>query len=114
MEFVSTFELKLKPFVTKAGDTLWTDNPKAFPIDGAIYIPNFLNENEQRKTLEIIDGNPFQQVIRRRQQFYGPTYYHTTHNLSEIQPIEQQNDKHSLDFKQLDFITQKFYDTKCM
>eukprot|EP00494_Astrolonche_serrata_P025811 UN26072 len=60
--------------------------PSVLPIEGLYYDPNFLTKVEQKELIDIIDSNPFQKFIRRRQQFYGKTYYHTTHNLSGIQP----------------------------
>jgi alkylated DNA repair dioxygenase AlkB len=55
-------------------------------IDGLTYISNFLTQEEHDKLLDIIDSNPFSTAIHRRQQFYGETYYHTTHDLPAIQP----------------------------
>jgi len=57
-------------------------------VEGLVYIPNFLTQEEHDRLLELIDGNEFSTVIHRRQQFYGETYYHTTHNLARIQPVD--------------------------
>lgn len=113
MEFVSTFSLNLKAVKTNDNDILWVDNPGTFPIDGAIYIPNFLTVEEEEKLVSIFDSNPYQQVIRRRQQFYGPTYYHTTHHLKCIQPTDDREDGYSLDFGSLKWLIDKLFDPKC-
>ena len=55
-------------------------------IDGWSYLPNFLSSEQQTKLIDLIDSKPWSSVIHRRQQFWGPVYYHTTHDLVEIQP----------------------------
>eukprot|EP01084_Bolivina_argentea_P031450 58208_1 len=113
MEFVSpNFSLDLKPYKTKTGDIMWVDDPSALPIKGAIYIPNFITSEEEQKLVNIFDSHPYQQVIRRRQQFYGPVYYHTTHNLKTIQPTNDKQNTHSLNFNELQWLINKFFDKK--
>ena len=114
MDYVNqNFSLDLKPYKTETGDTMWVDDPSALPIKGAIYIPNFISVEEESKLIKIFDSHPYQHVIRRRQQFYGPTYYHTTHNLKSIQPEDSKQDQHSLDLNELQWLIDKFFDTKC-
>jgi alkylated DNA repair protein alkB family protein 8 len=67
-------------------DKAIVDRQELLPIDGLYYFPNFLNEEEQKELLEIIDSRPFCSVIHRRQQFYGDVYYHTTHDVTSLQP----------------------------
>lgn len=111
MEFVSpNFSLNLKPFKTEKGDIMWVDNLSALPIKGAIYIPNFISIQEEKKILNIFDSHQYQKIIRRRQQFYGPTYYHTTHNLKSIQPINKNEDKYSLNINKFKWLIDKFFD----
>jgi alkylated DNA repair dioxygenase AlkB len=78
----------------------------AFFLDGFTYMPEFLTVEEHDQLLKIIDGNPFSNAIHRRQQFYGETYYHTTHDLPSIQPLfdastalqtEQQEEKEEVE-----------------
>ncbi|KAI8909555.1 hypothetical protein EDD86DRAFT_205700 [Gorgonomyces haynaldii] len=66
---------------------IFCTNPEQMP-QGLDYIPNFLSEQEQRDLLELVYSQPFVKVIKRRQQFYGPVYYHTTPNIASIQPKE--------------------------
>lgn len=109
-EFVNdNFSITWHPIKTPNNDIVWVDNPDVWPIIGATYIPNFLSHEQATALLEQLDKNPYQQIIRRRQQFYGPTYYHTTHDLIDIQPTGNQQFVHSLDFKQLDWLVEMFY-----
>eukprot|EP00834_Sanchytrium_tribonematis_P003865 NODE_166_length_14584_cov_1.124750.p8 type:complete len:242 gc:universal NODE_166_length_14584_cov_1.124750:6805-7530(+) len=82
---------------------------KAFelPVPGLFYIPEFLTEAEQQNIVQILDSNEWEKVIRRRQQFYGKQYYHTTHNLTAIQP---KDDLESLKIDQFDFLIKKITD----
>ena len=58
--------------------------------------------------MEIIDKNNWRKDIRRRQQHYGMLYYHTRHNLSEIQneKIEEIKDE-VFDLQQLGLVIKK-------
>ena len=71
-------------------ENFYTTNPQVFPIKGMSYIPNFLDEQEQQELWDLIYQFPFTNIIRRRQQFYGDVYYHTTPNLSALQPKNQE------------------------
>lgn len=54
------------------------------------YYPNFLSAEEQRQVLDVLDadgGSRWCKVFRRRQQYYGETYYHTTQNSAAVQPL---------------------------
>ena len=65
---------------------LYVTDLTPFPIDGLSYYENFLSDEEQAKIIDIVDSNPWVKVIRRRQQFYGEVYYHTTSESTELQP----------------------------
>lgn len=113
MEFVSpNFSLDLKSVKTEKGDIMWVDDPSALPIPGAIYIPNFISIEEEKEIISTFDSHPYQKVIRRRQQFYGPTYYHTTHDLKSIQPTNDKQDKYSLDMNEFKWLIDKFFNLK--
>jgi len=64
--------------------------PRVHPstIAGLHYVSNFLSQHEQNRIMDIIDSRPFANAIHRRQQFYGETYYHTTHHLAVAQPVD--------------------------
>lgn len=61
-------------------------NPEALPIPGMLYVPNFLTLAEQTTLLQTIDSFPYMKQIHRRQQMYGEVYYHTTHDIPQLQP----------------------------
>ena len=61
-------------------------HPPSSPISGIKYYANFLSSSDHARILEIVDGNPWRKVIKRRQQFYGEVYYHTTRENTELQP----------------------------
>lgn len=57
-------------------------NPAAPPVaaaipEGFLYVPNVFTKEEQRRILRTIDEHEYSHAIHRRQQFYGPVYYHT-------------------------------------
>jgi alkylated DNA repair dioxygenase AlkB len=72
-----------------------TTNAKAFPIDGMTYIPNFLSEKDQDLIWNMCYEHSWSNAIHRRQQFWGPVYFHTTQDLSAIQP-EQSTNAHDI------------------
>lgn len=83
------------------------DSPK-IDIDGLDYYPNYVTEEEEKELLRIIDNNPWNADIRRRQQHYGYVYYHTRHNLPTVQPSEQNNENpHLLPLSAFDFLQQR-------
>ena len=100
-EYVSTFELKWSPVLQDCGEKLWTDKPKDFPIEGVTYIPNFLSLDEATELVNTLDSKPYEKVILRKQQFWGPTYYHTTQDIKSIQPEEGKEGGKSLNFDEL-------------
>jgi len=55
---------------------------------GFAYLPDFINPDEKRKLLAIIESHEWDHTIRRRQQHYGLTYYQTSHHLSHLQPVD--------------------------
>jgi alkylated DNA repair dioxygenase AlkB len=59
-------------------------------IHGLEYLPNFITEQEEKQIVNIIDQNEWIHAIRRRTQYYGPVYYHTRHQLPELQPAQLQ------------------------
>jgi alkylated DNA repair protein alkB family protein 8 len=56
-------------------------------INGLFYFREFLSLKEQEELLKMIRSQPWQQIIARRQQFYGQVYYHTSHKNKRLQPI---------------------------
>eukprot|EP00934_Nitzschia_sp_Nitz4_P004889 Nitzschia sp. Nitz4//scaffold96_size78090//58750//60890//NITZ4_005502-RA/size78090-processed-gene-0.32-mRNA-1//1//CDS//3329560597//4879//frame0 len=64
------------------------DQGNPVEIDGLEYYPNFFSEDEQEKLLDVVYKNPWEQIIARRQQFYGQVYYHTSQKLKLLQPDE--------------------------
>jgi alkylated DNA repair dioxygenase AlkB len=75
------------------------------PVSGLVYIPNFITDEEHDILWNIIYSNPFTQLIHRRQQFYGETYYHTTHDVKALQPVGESINH--LDIKQFSFVIEK-------
>eukprot|EP00929_Paragymnodinium_shiwhaense_P084051 TRINITY_DN44924_c0_g2_i2.p1 TRINITY_DN44924_c0_g2~~TRINITY_DN44924_c0_g2_i2.p1 ORF type:complete len:757 (-),score=102.71 TRINITY_DN44924_c0_g2_i2:184-2454(-) len=53
---------------------------------GLRYYPEFLTEAEEQRLMDVLDSQPWSTVLRRRQQFYGEVYYHTTRTMAAIQP----------------------------
>ncbi|GMI21602.1 hypothetical protein TrCOL_g7407 [Triparma columacea] len=47
-------------------------------LSGLSYHPDFLTPAEADLCMRIVDGNRWVEEIKRRQQFYGDVYYHTT------------------------------------
>lgn len=88
----------IHPVITPQGYTLYTTNPSVFPLDGLYYIPNFLTKPECEKLVHLVDSNPFCTALHRRQQFYGQVYFHTSHDLTALQPKNS-----DLDIKKKDF-----------
>eukprot|EP00835_Amoeboradix_gromovi_P004085 NODE_299_length_11430_cov_0.261054.p6 type:complete len:237 gc:universal NODE_299_length_11430_cov_0.261054:1377-2087(+) len=80
---------------------------RKLPIPGLFYIPNFITKEEEKNVVSILDANEWQKVIRRRQQFWGVKYYHTTHNISTIQPVESCE---SLDMRKFSWLLEKITD----
>ena len=76
-------------------------------IDGLTYIPNFLSDEEQIKLVNLIDSNPFSTVIHRRQQYYGEVYYHTSKDVSEIQPSEEEQHIGALPLQDMQWLIDK-------
>ncbi|KAI9193262.1 uncharacterized protein BJ171DRAFT_587943 [Polychytrium aggregatum] len=66
-------------------------NPIAIP--GLHYIPNAITEEQEQQIFRIVDSRPYSTTIHRRQQFYGERYYHTTHDLTALQPMTEQQAK---------------------
>jgi hypothetical protein len=46
-------------------------------ITGCSLIHDFITITEQDEIIEIIDGNNWSNVLKRRQQFYGKVYFYT-------------------------------------
>jgi len=61
-------------------------------ITGLHYLPDFITAEEEQQIVSHIDSRHWSQCIHRRQQYYGQTYYHTTHDLTRIQPVYTDND----------------------
>jgi alkylated DNA repair dioxygenase AlkB len=56
---------------------------------GLVYVEDFLTEEEQELVLKIVEENGFDQHVHRRQQFFGPKYYHTPQSYrDELQPVD--------------------------
>lgn len=56
-------------------------------INGLYYMDNFITQSESDDILKLIDAREWSLHVDRRQQFFGETYYHTLHDLPEIQPV---------------------------
>ena len=56
------------------------------PIQGLLYYPSFLTPSESERVMGIVDVNGWSREIKRRQQFYGVVYYHTTRDYKKLQP----------------------------
>jgi alkylated DNA repair dioxygenase AlkB len=82
-------EIDWKSVEMPGGYRLYASRDDLFPIDGLTYIPDFLSKEEQERAIATVDVHPFEHVISRRQQFWGEVYYHTTHDLTAIQPTEK-------------------------
>lgn len=54
---------------------------------GVRYFPAFLTESDERRIMEIVDSRRWSTVFRRRQQFYGEIYYHTSGAVPAVQPV---------------------------
>eukprot|EP00461_Guttulinopsis_vulgaris_P009405 UN09473 len=56
---------------------------------GFVYVEDFLSPEEQQRVIDIIEYNGFDQHVHRRQQFFGPTYYHTPQSYrAALQPVD--------------------------
>ncbi|KAJ3286971.1 hypothetical protein HDU79_006097 [Rhizoclosmatium sp. JEL0117] len=54
---------------------------------GLWYVPDVLSLAQESRILQTISETPFDESsIRRRLQFHGEVYYHTTHDLTSLQP----------------------------
>ena len=104
---------------TLNNNRVYVSNPSVLPISGFRYYKNFLNNDDVEKIMNILDSNPWRTAVRRRQQFYGEIYYHTIHDVAEIQPKfdANNNTKESskkasnidLDMSPFQFLIDKFY-----
>ena len=78
---------------TMKSNRVYVSNPSVLPISGFRYYQNFLTDDDVTKIMNILDSNPWRNAVRRRQQFYGEIYYHTIHDVAEIQPtFDNSND----------------------
>jgi alkylated DNA repair dioxygenase AlkB len=63
-------------------------------LPGLRYIPNFVTEEEENEILDLIEHRRWFTALKgRRQQHYGIVYYHTRHNLAELQPTQHEDDQ---------------------
>ena len=76
-------------------------------IPGLLYLPEFVTKREQQEILKLIYSKEWSTVLHRRQQFYGKVYFHTTHDLQQIQPVLNKNCNDINEFK---FIIDRFMD----
>ncbi|CAE8603084.1 unnamed protein product [Polarella glacialis] len=79
------------PYAVQECPSLWLTNPKALlhMRGGLRYYPNYFSADEEQQLLKIVDaddGRRWTKVFRRRQQFYGEVYYHTSQDVSAVQP----------------------------
>jgi alkylated DNA repair dioxygenase AlkB len=51
-----------------------TERPKAEGVPGLIYVPDFLNETQERQIVAAIDHGPWRNDLKRRVQHYGWRY----------------------------------------
>lgn len=89
------------------------------PVKGLTYIPNFITDEEHDQLMKTIYSHPFTKLIHRNQQFYGQVYYHTTHDIKELQPelnddgtpkLEERTKTVPIPMEELAFITKKLKD----
>ncbi|KRX03545.1 hypothetical protein PPERSA_12675 [Pseudocohnilembus persalinus] len=78
-------------------------------IPGLTYIPNYISQKESDFILKHLNSQEWSQEILRRQQFYGTVYYHTRHDLPQIQPqdILNSNITKCYDLNFFDFLIQR-------
>lgn len=106
--------------IFKGGDfafnRVYVSNPEVLPISGFRYYRSFLTVEEAERIMNIIDSNPWKNAVKRRQQFYGEIYYHTIHDVPEIQPKftcgkngEKSAKNVGLDMSPFQFLIDKFY-----
>ena len=94
---------------TPSGHRMIASQPQ-IPLEGVTYIPAFLDCNEQKLALDIIDCAPWDGFIARRQQYWGEIYYHTTKDVAAIQPVAAENSAaHSLPMQNFDWMLSKLY-----
>ncbi|KAG2378735.1 hypothetical protein C9374_007883 [Naegleria lovaniensis] len=71
-------------------------------VDGLIYIPNYLSEEQANKLLAHVDSRPwFDSLISRRIQCYGIHYYYTKLFHAGLQPMRRS----LLPLHELEFVT---------
>lgn len=92
---------------TTDSDVIYTTRPVAMAhVRGIAYYRSFLSDEEASLALDTIDKNPWRNVIaKRRQQFYGATYYHTTNRNRDAQPHNETEG--ALDIRQWDWLARK-------
>mmetsp|Transcript_25979 Transcript_25979/g.33110 ORF Transcript_25979/g.33110 Transcript_25979/m.33110 type:complete len:235 (-) Transcript_25979:60-764(-) len=101
------------------GHPFWCD-VEDIKLPGFIYYPNFITEEEESEILDLMQSKEWKGGIGRRTQHYGYTYYHTKHDLIELQPEIQPEETEPLDSLQffLDKISHFFPDghppTQCL
>ncbi|KAJ3223722.1 hypothetical protein HK099_000742 [Clydaea vesicula] len=80
-------------------------------IPGLKYIKNFITPQESERLIKLIDSNDFVQEIKRRQQFYGKTYYHTKSDIKTLQPTKLEDENiltpTTLDISPFDFLIKR-------
>ncbi|KAJ3251592.1 hypothetical protein HK103_002236 [Boothiomyces macroporosus] len=72
---------------------IYTTDPTVLPIKGMQYIPNYVTPEEAKYIWDTVYDREFSTLIHRRQQFYGQRYYHTTCDLKDLQPTEEEEFK---------------------
>lgn len=91
------------------GRWLFASKPQ-IPLRGVTYIPEFLDLNEQKYALDIIDSAPWAGFVARRQQYWGEIYYHTTKDVAAIQPVAAEHSAaHSLPMQKFKWLLEKLY-----
>lgn len=70
------------------GREFWADKEN-INIPGLLYFPEFVSEDEEKEIIQMIDSKEWRGGIGRRTQHYGYTYYHTRHNILDLQPTDQ-------------------------
>ncbi|KAL4503306.1 hypothetical protein ABPG72_000912 [Tetrahymena utriculariae] len=103
--FIQIIQSRVKR-ICQEKDIIFHVNSKPQHINGLMYFPNYVNEKEVEILSNIVENNQWLINIRRRQQHYGVVYYHTRHNLSEIQPESSQSEK-ALDLSVFDWLIQR-------
>eukprot|EP00892_Ulva_mutabilis_P000048 jgi/Ulvmu1/10043/UM059_0093.1 len=81
----------------------------AGPVAGLYYFDNFISAKEEAQIVSLIDSRPFSEAIHRKQQFWGELYYHTTHDVTAVQPNDTYSKPgHQFDLQPMRWLVDRF------